>query len=360
MSVLYTPGGSIRSLNGEVLHFTMEDFAAEIGKGSCCFICGAEPKNREFNNEHVIPDWVLRRYSLHGRSVTLPNGTKHRYSSYKVPCCSTCNSSLGELVENPVREILVQGNDAVNAHMEAEGPWLFFKWLNLLFLKTHLKDKYLRRHLDRRRGGETLDSEYEWQELHQIQCVCRSHLPWYDVDPRIVGSFFTLPATTVGVTERFDYYDVHDARTVLVRIEDTAFVCVLDDACGSFSLFYQFLERVEGSLSPVQLREIAARLAHVSLKMEPRPNFFYRFDGRSRVLLSVETAAVVEAPEPDEESLGVLLEHACGEMVRKSGDPAAESKLVGLRKGDLSFVHDDGAFIRDPLARSANESAGNG
>jgi hypothetical protein len=52
---------------------------ADICDGNACFICGAAPGSKKFNNEHVIPRWDLKRYDLFAKEITLPNGSLQRY-----------------------------------------------------------------------------------------------------------------------------------------------------------------------------------------------------------------------------------------------------------------------------------------
>ena len=46
---------------GEIVFFGLKHFLDDIVKGDCCFICGAKPGSKQFNDEHIIPDWILRK-----------------------------------------------------------------------------------------------------------------------------------------------------------------------------------------------------------------------------------------------------------------------------------------------------------
>jgi hypothetical protein len=50
--------------NGAVVYFSLERFVRDLCLGDCCFICGAAPGTVSFNDEHVIPRWLLWRYDL--------------------------------------------------------------------------------------------------------------------------------------------------------------------------------------------------------------------------------------------------------------------------------------------------------
>ena len=117
----HTEDGSVVDDTGKVIYFSLERFVRDIGLGDCCFICGASPSDVPFNNEHVIPEWILRRFGLFDRSLTLPNGTSMRYDRYTVPCCVVCNGLMGRVIEQSISALTEGGYDAVNAWREQHG-----------------------------------------------------------------------------------------------------------------------------------------------------------------------------------------------------------------------------------------------
>ena len=60
----------------KILLFSVEDFYNRIVIGSDCFICGASPVSKKFNNEHIFPDWLLAKYRLHQKGINLTNSAK--------------------------------------------------------------------------------------------------------------------------------------------------------------------------------------------------------------------------------------------------------------------------------------------
>lgn len=68
------PDGSVLDQSGRLIYISGERFHRDIVQGNCCFLCGNAPDKNKFTDEHIIPDWVLREYSLHNLKVTLPNG----------------------------------------------------------------------------------------------------------------------------------------------------------------------------------------------------------------------------------------------------------------------------------------------
>jgi hypothetical protein len=81
--------------SGRVLFISIRRFIETVATESVCFICGADPNSVRFNDEHVIPEWVLTEYGLHSQMITLPNGAGLRYSQYKVPCCELVTPRWG-------------------------------------------------------------------------------------------------------------------------------------------------------------------------------------------------------------------------------------------------------------------------
>jgi len=139
-----TADESLLDSSGKVMVFSFERFVSDIVKGDCCFVCGARPESTDFNDEHILPDWILRKFNLYSHAITLPNGTKYRYDQFKIPCCSECNSKMGEELEQPISEMFAQSYEAFGDQVKAKGPWRLFCWMCLIFIKTHLKDNNLR------------------------------------------------------------------------------------------------------------------------------------------------------------------------------------------------------------------------
>jgi len=93
---LQTQDGSIVDKTGKVIFFSTERFVKDICHGGCCFICGVEPSSVPFNDEHILPNWLLRKYDLHNHTITLPNGEEVKYGGYTIPCCESCNQLMGQ------------------------------------------------------------------------------------------------------------------------------------------------------------------------------------------------------------------------------------------------------------------------
>src|SRR5262245_5880933 len=122
MALRVTGDRSIEDEQGRVLFYSADRFLRDVVEGNCCFNCGAAPDSVAFNDEHVVPDWVLRRFRLHDKRIVLPGGSQIPYGKYKVPCCQPCNSRLGEAVEKPISALFAEGYNGMIQHLKAGGP----------------------------------------------------------------------------------------------------------------------------------------------------------------------------------------------------------------------------------------------
>jgi hypothetical protein len=100
MALRKTDGGSVESEDGRIILFSVPRFLAETGSGDGCFICGAKPGTKEFNNEHMIPDWVQRDRGLHSGNIVLPNCTGDNL------ICVSCSMPNMMILPNPMIESL--------------------------------------------------------------------------------------------------------------------------------------------------------------------------------------------------------------------------------------------------------------
>jgi len=59
------------SRDSRILLMSCIRFVDHIVMGDACFVCSAAPRENTFNDEHIIPRWVLRRFGLFDIHMTL-------------------------------------------------------------------------------------------------------------------------------------------------------------------------------------------------------------------------------------------------------------------------------------------------
>lgn len=321
--------GSVVDEAGNVIFFSTRRFVEDICLGECCFICGAGPGTKPFNDEHVLPNWLLRDYELHHRFITLPNGQQFRYDRFTIPCCTECNTLLGQEIESPMSEVVRAGYDTF-AHFVANGGLLrVFVWLGLIFLKTHLKDRSFRWHVDARQGHERISEFHTWEELHHLHCLVRSFCNEAHVDQDAAGSFLMLPTRREISPDNFDFLDLSEGQTIMLRLGSFALFAVFNDSGGAMNWFHQRLELINGPISELQAREIAADLAYLNMHLDPRPTFHTEIDR----LQETSHIRAVRPPAPemslfDPEIRGALLNRAIGYAIENIRPPGTTQQQV--------------------------------
>lgn len=349
--------------SGKVVYFGIRSFVENIANGDACFICGAKPGTVVFNDEHVIPDWILSLHQLYGQRIILPNRAGLKYGQYTVPCCQSCNSLMADTFERPISILVRQGYAAVIDSLQKDTQSLFFQWLALIFLKTHLKDRQLRFHLDQRKGAQRIAELYDWEDLHHIHCIARAFYTGAIISPEVLGTLFVWPTRSSTGEGDFDYGDSYAGRTILLRLGEIAFIAVLNDSKAVQVNFADACKRITGPLSSLQLRELMTRMAIVNMHVTERPQYrsssehTYRnreqpCELRVRGTYTI-SAALPEAPnidEIDKQMLGALFKFNVASLITAFfPEEEREPMLDAISTGNLSFIWDEkGNFLVNP------------
>jgi hypothetical protein len=335
--------------DGRTLLFSCEDFVERICKGRACFVCGALPTATTFNDEHIVPRWVLRRFGLFEKSITLPGGERRRYGGYRVQCCASCNALLGERVEAPVSELLSGDFAAVSERMQSEDAVeLVFIWLSLLFLKVHLKDGAVPVHKDPRRGTHVIGDLYDWADLHHVHAVARAPYTRAALLPFVVGSIFFAEVDDPG-GEGWDFVDLTFAHTIAVRIGAVGIVAVLNDAGAAESSWSHRLSSINAPVSGAQFRELAAMFAVANDDILERPTFGTLIVQNRWVTIFAKLPAKLRMAELDPKKFGAALQFALGSLIDHivvdgSRDPDYIRERIA--SGEVRFLIDESGNFR--------------
>ncbi|WP_322012996.1 hypothetical protein [Paraburkholderia sp. J12] len=298
-----------------------------------------------------MPRWVLRHYKLFDADMTLPNGEFHHYDSYGVPCCKDCNSFLGDNVETPVSRLLKGRFDQVAARLDDKAMLLLFIWFNLLFIKTHLKDRSLPVHRDSRKGSGKIADAYDWPDLHHIHAVARAPFVGAEVDPAVIGSIAIFPVNDPRAGETFDWIDLTAGKTVAIRVGEVGIVAVLDDAKMAQQAIAHILYSIDGPLTSTQLRELAARMAVANMDLQNRPVFgtalSLKAPHKVRLWAEVDPQPVFNPFDPPR--FGEIMAFALRDLLDRleiDGDRGAETIRAHLLTGRATFIGDEhGRFV---------------
>ncbi len=347
-----TGDGSIVDQDGKVIFFSTQRFINDICLGNCCYICGAKPEEKNFNDEHVFPEWLLRRYNLFARLITLPNERTVRYDRHTVPCCADCNSLMGRVIEERISAILNGGPDFIQNHIAENGALEFFVWMGLIYLKLHLKNKTNRKSLDMRQQSGMIADDYEWDLLHHLHTVVRCFYIPTVVEAEVFGSMLVLPCHEQISCDHFDFGELHIAQTMMLRLGSTAIVMVFNDSTGAFSFFQESkFDKITGPISELQAREIMTDLAMLNLHLKERPVYHSELDLINKRHRIVARLPSLELEDWNYELRGQLMWNAFRHAWKQlpfAGSTEDEVKKAVVT-GRLTVLFDDkGNFITGP------------
>lgn len=333
--------GTILDLDGNELFLGVERFKSLVKDPHRCFLCGAGKATKQFNDEHVVPAWVQRAYGLINKKIRLSNGTKFNYRSYKISCCVDCNSFLGKTFEGPISRALAEGPDAF---LEWYRPELFrvFLWVNLIYLKMHLKDNELRLERHQNAPDTRIGDLYDWTELHHCHAMLRAARLGFSIDvEKTIGSVFCLRLGEWAIQQPYDYNDHLPTHTVMIRLGEIAFICVLNDSCGTLQGLEPKLENLPPDLSPLQLLEVLSEFQFISAHLKYRPHYKTEIDpSTGEVIITGQTPKLFDLENLDFSLRGEFMaRNIYGSFPGfRIGDLSAEETRRKLLSGDVTFL----------------------
>jgi hypothetical protein len=201
---------------------------------------------------------------------------------------------------------------------------------------------------DHRVGDERISALYEWQGLHHIHAVARSAYTGSTLEKEVFGSFLAMPMVSGESSTLFDYGDLWGFSTVLARTGEIGLVAVLDDACGAQNFLTEGIQKIDGRLSTLQLRELAARLAYANSKLRSRPRYYSEpvANGRIRIGATIPPNLEIDPPVPEE--FGYVLKLSIRDMLSRTGAVNASQVEEHVRNGQWTFLFDEqGNFLRN-------------
>ncbi|GIU01538.1 hypothetical protein TSL6_20440 [Sulfurovum sp. TSL6] len=351
--------GSIVDISGKYIFFSFEKFINDICHGNCCFICGAKQSDKNFNDEHVIPNWILRKYKLHRTTIELPGDKLYNYGHYKIPCCEECNSLMGQTIEEPIRDLLhLPFNEFVGKIFDVDNETYlqFVNWLYLIFLKTHLKDTTVRLNQDRRKGDGKVSSLLDLKTLHHIHCMARAFYTKCTID-KSAFPMLNIFHIDDDYANSYDYADLSYCTSMMMQIDEKCIIFALDDSGMATYAARPMLDKVAGNnITPIQAREILARIGFANFILKERPVYHTMTDpdnGSTMILGDVPDN--IEMLDHENEDFGMLfyqttkglLEHMVVDNISDVKQEVKEGLTTFLVDEDGQFNTRSMIFIED-------------
>lgn len=339
---------NVYNKEGNISLFSFNYFKNEIIGNRSCFICGNSNSEKEFNNEHIVPNWILKKLHLHDDFITLLNRQKIKYSQYKIPCCKDCNTRLSLFFEGPLRTFFeLTFYEKIDLLTEDRS---FYKkvycWLALIFCKQHIYDNSIRYELDKRKENFNIGDIYDWGHLYNIHNIARSFFSDLKIDDSSLGSFIYLPSFEYKDSFNFDLRDNYYSSTQLLRLGDITFITSFCDGKWGYRLLKEsMLDKISGPIKAIQAIEIFCFLTAISYNSLSTPHFLYKeiFD---RYELSCDIPLLLELKTESERlSYSEYMKEYALELISECENK--DEIIDGLNKSTWSFIFDsDFNFIQ--------------
>jgi hypothetical protein len=344
------PDQTIFADDGRILLFSYQRFVDEIVKGDACFVCGASPQDKLFNDEHIVPRWVQKRYRLFDKQITLPTRERRNYSRYSIPCCAECNSLLGEKLERPVSQLLEGDYADLMQRLNEPNLRLLFTWVSLLFFKFHLKDLSVRLHRDARLDPGSIGDFYDWGEMHHLHAVARSPFTKASLLPNALGSLQVYEIAGDLTNDGYDYVDFTVDQTVIVRLGQIGIVATLNDSTAAESVWSDRLDLIDGPIAEIQLREIGAMFALANRALLERPLFWSLVHDNSIVMIDGQRPPLkLKEFEPaafGQHLLFAVRNYVEARAITVNGTTDPKKVAAAIAAGHVRFLTLNGKFIR--------------
>ncbi|MEJ8476652.1 hypothetical protein [Roseibium algae] len=240
-----------------------------------------------------------------------------------------------------------KGPNALQDYMVENGGLIPYTWMALIFLKAHLKDNDLRKFLDPRMGEEPISADYLWEHMHHLHAVARAFHINATIKPKAFGSMYVFPVRSDRTHDAFDLVTFTEAQTLYLRLGDTGMITVFDDACAAANRVMCLIDKVEGSLSWMQAREMAVHMALANLDLINRPRFWTNVNKDGAVTIDGQTDTVPKFREFNFSTFGSAMMSVFPKPPTIEGYSDEEAAKL-LNSGKLSFLLDnEGNFIKD-------------
>ncbi len=272
------------------MFISLDEFYEKIIKSDeYCFICLSHNSKKTFNNEHILPKWILKKFKLFDKKIILPNKSSITYGHYVIPCCLECNRFMSKFYEKPISNFLKLPYEEIieEINSKIEIKIKLFHWIALIFMKTHIKTTFLNQNKNPKLNSGKISDLFDWVNLHHIYIMCRAHYTKSNIHNNVYGSFFIVQGMS-DENNNFDYVDSSLSRCILIKLGELSLFCCLDDCKVGNYIINDMLQNTKQPYHPLQLREILAHLSFININLKNRPIFFSSIQKNNEHLITVK------------------------------------------------------------------------
>ncbi len=248
---------------------------------SYCFLCGVELTAGNISKEHVIPQWLQRKYNLWNQRIALLNKTFIEYRYLTIPCCRTCNNDNLKPVEDRIKEAVDKGIDAFKALNKMD----VFLWLSKILYGIIYKELFLK--FDLKEEESVSITEPEFLKIHETLFLFlhgyMGQIVYQDFFP---ASIFIFKTQSYDKNERdWDFVDNPIYLTIGLRMGNIGIIAVLQDAETHEFLNEQLKENFEIPFHWIQFRELFSKITYSASLLNRTPKYIIGFLSKEKKYL---------------------------------------------------------------------------
>ncbi len=241
-----------------------------------CFICNTVLNHKNYTLEHLIPQWIIRRFGLEEHTITFDHNVTIKYLDFVLPCCRECNCNLLSPIETSLYYAF-----SSSAHKPTQIPIdTFAVWSCKIFTGVHLYEAALQKYF----------TTHKKCSLRNIvpKDLCRFYLRMLRGQVRITHINLDFPFTIFVFPtklprkqdERFDFQLARNLNALYLRLGRWSLLSRFDGgylALYGKHFFEPFFRR---RLAPLQVEELAAHFFTMAERQAHRLLYVHRRYGK--------------------------------------------------------------------------------
>lgn len=223
-----------------------------------CFLCGLRLSNKTRSDEHVFPQWLLRRFGLYSKQIHLLNGTTIPYRQLTIPCCLTCNNKHLSAIERDVRNV-IEGLAPISALDELT----LYLWTSKIFYGLLYREVLLPMDRANRTAGSivSIDEMKNYGMLHVFLQAARLDIDFQCMHARFPASVFAFKVQEPKTMEaRFDFRDDIRSSALYLRLGSVGILAAFDAGAQAYEWRSLYRKYQRYRLHPLQLEELGAAM----------------------------------------------------------------------------------------------------
>jgi len=318
--------------------FEKHDFSLDT-----CFLCGLHLCESTRSDEHIFPQWLLRKFDLYDKFLNLLNGTTIPYRQLTIPCCATCNSEHLSALENDVRNV-VEGSEPIDSLDDKT----LYLWTSKIFYGLLYREVLLPMDRANRSTGPIVSTDEirSYRTLHVFLQAARLEIEFQCIHAAFPASIFVFKVQEPRTVEaKFDFRDDINHPALYLRLGSTGILAAFDAGAQAFEWHRLYRKFRRSRLHPLQLEELGAAMFYKASLFDRVPKLMVSGDRqRGYEIMILPLAGMSTRPvfrEWDHATFAHYLSQFTGmplEHLAPNGGAGVMTFLTGSRSGRYKAI----------------------